>query len=174
MAQRVKPISNSAQAASSNGEAVLRSRSALFDPISLLLCLVGIGISSYLTWTHYADVPIICTTDHSCDTVNRSAYAYFPPNWGVPVAVLGLVGYLVLLALLGLRFRLARQDRGGLAGLDLALFIGTLGGVIFSAYLTAMEIWVIHAICWWCVSSATVMVVLFAISTMRVWNAEPL
>ena len=152
----------------------LKAPAANLDLIFIGLCLVGIGISGYLTWTHFTDTPIICTADQSCDTVNRSAYAYFPPNWGVPVAVLGLLGYLLIAGLGLARWRLpdrvgAVQARGRL---DLALFITTLGGVIFSAYLTAMELWVIHAICWWCVASALTVTCLFGIVLLRIWNSE--
>ncbi len=150
-----------------------RNLGKLMEPLFLVLIVVGLGISGYLTWTHYTDTPILCTADHSCDTVNRSAYAYFPPNnKGIPVAVLGLAGYLVLLVVAGLRYR-RFQTGNRVSGFDLALFIVTIGGVIFSAYLTAMEIWVIHAICWWCVSSALVMTALLAISVIRIWNSEP-
>ena len=51
----------------------------------------------------------------------------------------------------------------------MVLFVAALGGLIFSAYLTAMELFVIHAICWWCVGSATIITLLFAITVARVW-----
>ena len=175
MAENVnsKKVSDQAQA---SGAAV---RPARLDLVFVALTVLGIGISGYLSWAHLTYTPILCTADLSCDTVNRSAYAYFPPTWGIPVSYLGLVAYLALFGLGLWRLRAARQvaTGGALSGaggdlvsrLDLALFIGTLLGLIFSAYLTAMELFVINAICWWCVGSATIITVLFAISVARVW-----
>lgn len=153
------------------------TRTNRLDLVFVALTVVGIGISAYLSWAHLTYTPIICTADLSCDTVNRSAYAYFPPTWGIPVSYLGLVAYLALFGLGLWRLRKARQvvlsgvNTGGmqLSRLDLMLFIGALLGLIFSAYLTAMELFVIHAVCWWCVGSATVITLLFAITVRRVW-----
>ena len=150
-------------------------RTNRLDLVFVALTVIGIGISGYLTWAHLTYTPIICTADLSCDTVNRSAYAYFPPAWGIPVSYLGLGSYIILFGLGFWRLSLARQTAlsgsGGrlLSQLDLTLFIGTLLGLIFSAYLTAMELFVIHAVCWWCVGSATVITLLFAITVTRVW-----
>jgi uncharacterized membrane protein len=148
--------------------------STRLDWVFIGLTLVGIGISSYLTWAHFTNTSIICTADRSCDTVNHSSWAYFPPNWGIPVSILGLIGYFVLGGLGVLRLRLAQRPAEEvwkrLGQLDMALFVGTLGGVIFSGYLTAMELWVIDAICWWCVASAITMTILFIISVVRIWN----
>ncbi len=151
-------------------------RVSRLDWVFIGLIAAGIIVSGYLTWTHLTDSPIICTADQSCDTVNRSAYAYFPPNWGIPVAYLGLLGYVGMLGLAIARWRqLGRSTDESLlvvGRLDMTLFVATLIGVLFSAYLTAMEIWVIHAICWWCVSSALIVTGLFAIAARRVWNAD--
>jgi uncharacterized membrane protein len=142
---------------------------AWFDLAFIVLTLIGIGVSGYLAWTHLTFTPIICTADLSCDTVNRSAYAYFPPNWGIPVSYVGLAGYIGLLGLGLGRWRVAAGRKGSTARLDLSLFVATLIGVIFSVYLTAMELFVIHAICWWCVGSATIITLLFGIAVARVW-----
>jgi uncharacterized membrane protein len=145
------------------------------DPVFIGLALVGLGISGYLAWAHFTYTPIICTADLSCDTVNRSSYAYFPPGWGIPVSYLGLIAYTGLLGLGLWRWRAARRvalagsTGGSPAILDLSLFVATLLGLIFSAYLTAMELFVIHAVCWWCVGSATVITLLFGIAVARVW-----
>ena len=173
MAQRVKPDTTATLSEADDYLVELDAPATQSNRINiafLVLCVIGIGIASYLTWTHYTDTPILCTADHSCDTVNRSSYAYFPPTWGIPVSVLGLVGYLILTGLTIARLRSVSLTGRSSSRLDLALFIVTFGGVIFSAYLTAMEIWVINAICWWCVSSATIMTILFVTSVTRVWN----
>ncbi|MBN9392803.1 MAG: vitamin K epoxide reductase family protein [Chloroflexi bacterium] len=173
MAQNV----NSKQIADAvpTGQAV--ARPARLDLVFTALTVIGIGISGYLSWAHLTYTPIICTADLSCDTVNRSAYAYFPPTWGIPVSYLGLVAYLALFGLIIWRMRVARQavlvgGNGLLSRVDLGLFVATLLGLIFSAYLTAMELFVIHAVCWWCVGSATVITILFGIATARIWTGN--
>lgn len=140
----------------------------LFDVIAIALCLVGIGISSYLTYTDILHKPIACFEGTSCDIVNSSKYAYI---LGIPVAVLGLLFYLGLLA--GSIFRATMTNREGESvavwrwRLDLLLFIGAIGGVAFTAYLKAMEIFVIGAICIWCVGSAITISLLFILYTIR-------
>lgn len=177
MAERINTknsVEEGRSPASADRSAPISRFPARLDLAFLALTLVGLGISGYLAWTHFTYTPIICTADRSCDTVNRSSYAYFPPNWGIPVSYLGLVAYLGLLGLGVWRWRTARQlalsaDGGSTSRLDLTLFVATLLGLIFSAYLTAMELFVIHAICWWCVGSATVITLLFGIAVARVW-----
>ena len=83
----------------------------------------------------------------------------------MPVAIWGLLTYLALLALVLVK----RSDWrvGHPAGM--AIFLVTLIGVIFSAYLTYLELFVIHAICPWCVASAVVMVALFILSIIEMF-----
>jgi uncharacterized membrane protein len=123
----------------------------------ILLALVGLGISVYLTWAYAADVAPICGASGGCETVQHSPYANF---MGVPVPMLGAVGYtgILALAVLGLRLE-ARRDLW-----LLGLFGATLVGVLFSGWLTYVEFFVIHAVCRWCVASAVVMVGAFALS----------
>ena len=121
------------------------------------LAIVGLLISGYLTWVHYMGVTPVCIGGSGgCETVQTSSYAAI---LGVPVAMLGLVGYsgLLLSALL-------RGEIGVYLGFLLALV-----GVIFSAYLTYLELFVIHAICEWCVASATIMVAALICATAEVY-----
>ena len=120
-----------------------------------VLAVVGLLISGYLTWVHYAGVAPVCVGGSGgCETVQTSSYATM---LGVPVAALGLVGYsgLLLSALL-------RGEVGAYLGLLVAL-VGTL----FSAYLTYLELFVIHAICEWCVASASVMLAALVCAAAR-------
>jgi uncharacterized membrane protein len=64
------------------------------------LALLGLAISAYLTWVHYADIEPICTGISDCERVQTSDYAELA---GIPVAVIGLVGYAAILASLRLR-----------------------------------------------------------------------
>jgi uncharacterized membrane protein len=123
-----------------------------------VLAAIGLLISAYLTWVHFARVAPVCVGGSGgCETVQSSRYATV---LGVPVSVLGLVGYAGLLfsALL----------RGG-PGVYLGFLIA-LVGTLFSAYLTYLEVFVIHAICQWCVASAAIMVVALICVTLAVWR----
>jgi len=123
------------------------------------LALVGVLLSTYLTLYHYGFVgALVCGANETCEKVQLSRHAMF---LGVPVAVLGLGGYLVLLvvALAGLESRFAEGHRITQA---LALVSGL--GVAFTIYLTYLELFVIHALCRWCVGSAVVIAAIFVSS----------
>ena len=102
--------------------------------------------------------PLICGKSGGCLTVQASKYAEF---LGLPVAAYGAGGYLALLIVgfAGLQGRWA--DAPGPTKL-LALLSGI--GVLFTVYLTALELFVIHAICRWCVASAVIIVLIFVAS----------
>ena len=118
------------------------------------LCLIGIGIGGYLTFVHYADLRVLCVSGGGCETVQSSRYAQLA---GVPVAALGLAGYIAILLSVA-----TRRDIGRLAGFGLALV-----GCLFSAYLTYREIFSIKAICEECVSSFVLVAILLAGSVVR-------
>ena len=123
-----------------------------------LLALAGLGVSGYLTWTHLTNQAIACGGSQDCDLVQQSAYSEV---LGIPVALLGMLAYATLLALLFLRGRLPQAWD---AYIPLAVFGISLIGVLYSAYLTYLEIYVIHAICRWCVSSAVIITAIFLLS----------
>jgi len=120
------------------------------------LAVVGLLISAYLSWVHLAGAEPVCGLEGGgCRAVQASRYATIP---SVPVAALGLAGYagLLLAALL-------RGEVGAYLGLLVAL-VGTL----FSAYLTYLEVFVIGAVCQWCVASATIMAATLLCAASRV------
>jgi uncharacterized membrane protein len=120
-----------------------------------VLALVGIAIAGYLTWVHYAGLEPACVGGGGgCERVQASRWAELA---GVPVAVLGLVGYVAILTSLALP-----EDQGALAATFLSLV-----GFGFSAWLTYVEIEKIDAICQWCVASAVVMTALALVSVAR-------
>ena len=121
---------------------------------ALALALLGVAIAGYLTYVHYAELEPVCGLGGDCERVQTSEYAEVA---GIPVAVLGLGGYLLILASLGIR-----GEAGLLAGATLALV-----GFGFSAYLTYREIVTIDAICTWCVASAVVMSALAVVTCAR-------
>lgn len=121
--------------------------------VMLVLAVVGLGVASYLTYVHYAGfAALVCVGGHgghsSCETVQSSVWSRVD---GVPVALLGLIGYVGILATL----LAPDREESRLATLGL-----TLIGVGFSGYLTYRELFTIHAICEWCVSSAVILTLL--------------
>jgi len=121
--------------------------------VATALTLVGIGIASYLTYVHYEGISPVCTTG-GCERVQASSYAEIGP---IPVALLGLIGYVLILASLFVRGEVGRA----------LTFMLTLSGFAFSLYLTYLEVFVIDALCQWCLASAVVMTLLFIAATVR-------
>jgi uncharacterized membrane protein len=121
----------------------------------LLLTTAGLGVAGYLTYVHYAGISPVCTTGGSCEKVQTSAYSQL---LGIPVALIGLLGYAAILATL-----LAPETETS----RLIVTALTLTGFAFSAYLTYREIYSIHAICEWCVSSAIILTVMTPLSIAR-------
>ncbi len=124
-----------------------------------LLEVAGAGVAGYLTYVHWFNKPIACGGLHTCRVVAESSYAWIG---GVPVAFLGLLGYLAILSVS--LFWLATGDR--FENRPLLLIWGmSLAGFAYSVYLTYVELFVIDAVCIWCASSAIIMTALFLIST---------
>jgi len=127
--------------------------------IATLLALAGFLLSAYLLLQRMGFMgPLICGSSGGCETVQASKYSEF---LGLPVAAYGAGGYLGLLIVgfAGLQGRWA--DSPAPTRL-LALLSGI--GVLFTIYLTALELFVIHAICLWCVASAVIIVLIFVAS----------
>jgi uncharacterized membrane protein len=118
------------------------------------LALLGLAISAYLTWVHYADVEPICTGISDCERVQTSDYAELA---GIPVALLGLVGYAAILVSLRLR-------------VEITVLLAYVA-VGFSAYLTWAELFEIDAICQWCVASALITVAIAVLATLLALRA---
>jgi uncharacterized membrane protein len=120
------------------------------------LALGGLAIATYLTITSYADSAPVCVGGSGgCERVQSSEYAELA---GVKVALLGAIGYLLILASLAVP-----GDLGRMAGALLALV-----GVGFSAYLTYTSAFVVEALCQWCLASSGVMLLLAVVTVWRV------
>jgi uncharacterized membrane protein len=118
------------------------------------LALLGLAISAYLTWVHYAGIEPVCTGISDCERVQSSEYAELV---GIPVAVIGVVGYAAILASLKMRVEVTA----------LLAYVA----VAFSAYLTWAEVFRIEAICQWCVASALVSLAIAVLATLRALGA---
>ena len=126
---------------------------------AVVLALLGTGVAGYLVYVHYAGVAPICSISHGCETVQHSRYAKLA---GVPVAVIGLAGYVgILVALVALRDEASRLAAAGMA----------LVGAGFSGWLTYLEGARIHAWCQWCLASAGLMALLCVVTVWRLLAA---
>ena len=134
------------------------------------LALAGIFISTYLTLYKLGAIGELTCSIGSCETVNTSRWSIF---LGLPVAAWGLFFYLDVfaIALVGTMPRFENEQ-----GISVVLVAQAAIGVLFSAWLTYLELAVIHAICIWCVTSAIIVVVIMAVSVadLRETRATPL
>jgi uncharacterized membrane protein len=121
----------------------------------IVLTVVGLGLASYLTYVHYSGIKPACSLGGSCEKVQTSAYSQLA---GVPVALMGLIGYVTIMILL------LAPERETTRFATVAV---TTIGFGFSAYLTYRELFSIHAICEWCVSSAVIMTLLVSLAASR-------
>jgi uncharacterized membrane protein len=119
---------------------------------------VGTGLATYLTYVHFDEGALICTTG-GCEQVQQSEYAELA---GIPVALLGLIAYVVVLVLVAWDTPLARTLTAALA----------LGALAFSCYLVALQLFVIEATCVWCMVNDLLVVPLLAVlSVLRLRSA---
>ena len=123
-----------------------RSRRLGLPLVSAVLASLGIAVSAYLTVIHYDEGLLVCGLG-DCHTVQTSDYAEI---LNIPVALLGLGMYVVLLGLVALR----RLRPDTMVYVTATTFALTLAGVIFAGYLAYVELFVLEAICQWCVVSA--------------------
>jgi uncharacterized membrane protein len=125
-----------------------------------ILCLIGFGVAGYLTYVETRQVAAICGPVGDCNTVQASPYAKL---FGfLPVGLLGLFGYLAILC----AWAVMRFGKGGISDFgSLAVFVFALFGVLFSIYLTYLELAVILAVCMWCLTSALIMAVLLVLAS---------
>jgi uncharacterized membrane protein len=116
------------------------------------VALAGVAVAGYLTWAHYADSSVICVTGGGCETVQESEYATIA---GIPVAAMGLAAYVTMLVLLAWDSVHARLGAAVLA----------LVGLLFSAYLLVLQLFVIDAICVWCLANDVLIAPALAVLT---------
>jgi uncharacterized membrane protein len=125
-----------------------------------LMSLLGLFVSAYLYLYKIGRIGTLACGSGECETVQTSQYSRF---FGVEVALIGLVGYALLfaVALVALQPGYATSQ----APVRLLALLAT-GGVLFTAYLTYLELFVIHAICRWCVGSAAIIVSILALAVL--------
>ncbi len=128
--------------------------------LSLALAILGVLVSIYMTILKLTENPTMCIGNGGCMTVSNSKYAII---YGIPVAVVGVGGYLTILVLLLLERRVSFLAQNG----TLILFGLALLGFLFTLYLIYVELALIHALCPFCVTSQVTMTILFILSVIR-------
>ena len=124
-----------------------------------VLAIIGLGVSLYLTYVEFTQSRALCGPVGDCNAVQSSPYAKL---FGVvPIGLVGAIGYIaILFAWIWRRIRSDSLARiAGPAMFGMALF-----GTLFSIYLTYLELFVIHAVCIWCLSSAVIITVLMLLN----------
>jgi len=135
--------------------------------VAAVLALAGLMLSIYLLLQRLGYLGALVCGTGGCETVQASRWSEF---LGVPVAGWGVVGYfgLFAVAFAGVQGRWAEQ---GAPTKLLALLSGV--GVAFTLYLTYLELFVIHAVCRWCVGSAVIIVAVFISSLAGLRSSKP-
>ncbi|HVM72809.1 MAG TPA: vitamin K epoxide reductase family protein [Anaerolineales bacterium] len=127
---------------------------------TLITSILGTADAIYLLIFKLTGNPHMCLGNGGCHNVNFSPYSEIK---GIPVSVFGICAYLAILGILILEKYLKIAQENG----PLAIFGISLGGVAFSVYLTYLEIYVIHAICPFCVASAVTITLIFILAIIR-------
>mgnify|MGYP001173996675 FL=1 len=122
--------------------------------IALVLAVVGVGITTYLTYKHYSGGKVGCSVVHGCEIVLNSKYSKL---LGVPLSLFGLIGYVLIAA--GL---LVDGERGRMLSAFFAMV-----GMLQSLYLLYREVFTLDAFCMWCLGSLAVMSILLPITIWR-------
>ncbi len=127
----------------------------------VVVSAAGIAVAAYLTYVHYRPAALICTTGGGCETVQDSKYAVLV---GVPIAIFGLGAWIAALVLTLWNSDLARTLNAVLG----------LAALAFAAYLVILQLFVIDAICVWCMTNDVVLIPAFAVlALLRLRTAEP-
>ena len=116
------------------------------------VALAGMAVAGYLTWVHYDEAALVCVAGGGCETVQQSSYAELA---GVPVALLGLLGYAAIFALVLWDTPNARLGAAAFAVVGLA----------FSVYLIVLQLFVIDAVCVWCLANDVLIAPALAVLT---------
>jgi uncharacterized membrane protein len=131
-----------------------------------LIAMIGVFLSLYLSLFKLGYIGTLACGSGSCETVQLSRWGDF---LGLPVAAWG-VGYyaiVLMLAFAGVQERFEASAR-----LTKALVYVTGAGLLFSLWLTYLELFVIHAICRWCLGSAAITVLVFVLALLDARGAQ--
>ena len=127
-----------------------------------VISAIGVVVSAYLTWVHYSGNLALCVGVGGCESVQGSRFAV---AGGVPVALIGLGGFAVIFALAVLRLRQAPP-----AWADTAIFALSVAATVYVSYLTYIELFVLGAVCPWCVAVAVCAVLVLALVSAELFG----
>lgn len=129
--------------------------------VILVTAAIGFLDSTYLAYVKIAKTPIYCTPGlGDCELVNSSR---FSTMWGIPIAVFGMATFAAILLVLLLKNKVKFID----SNRELILFAISLVGFLYSLYLTYLELFVINAVCQWCLLSAIMISSIFITSVVQ-------
>jgi uncharacterized membrane protein len=128
--------------------------------ISIVLATLGLLVAIYMTIYKLTDNQTMCLGNGGCSVVNNSVYSEV---YGIPVALVGAVGYATILAVDILSGRWSALRNNG----TLAIFGLCLAGFLFTLYLIYVELALIKALCPFCVASQVIMTLLFVVAVVR-------
>jgi uncharacterized membrane protein len=133
--------------------------------VSLVLVLIGVLVSGYISYTTATRVETVCLESgaFNCDAVQSSAYSKI---FGIPIAYLGLLTYLIIGGLLLFQYRIPfLREFGGMLIFGIVLF-----AFIYSIYLVYLQVAVLQSLCQWCLIHEVTMTILFIVTCFRLKN----
>lgn len=131
----------------------------LLSFLSLLLSIVGLWLSAYLTYVHYNPGALVCSTG-GCAVVQGSKYSVM---FGMPIALFGLAMFIALIA--GIIIRELQPRAADMISTGIVMIL--VAAVLVWIYLTYLELRVIYAVCQWCVATSVVTVLLLIVEGYR-------
>lgn len=131
-----------------------------------IVAAIGALISAYLTWVHYSGNLALCIGVGGCETVQSSRFAV---AGGVPVALIGLAGFTLILALAVLRLRATSP-----AWAETAIFALSVAATLYVAYLSYVELFVLGAVCPWCVAVALCAALVLTLVSVELFGTRTL
>lgn len=126
---------------------------------SLVLAITGLLLSAYLTYVHYEPGALVCGTG-GCEVVQQSKYSEM---FGIPIAIFGLIMFAALIAMVVIR-ELRPEYDDVVSTLILTMLVTAL---LYWAYLTYIELYVLYAVCQWCVATSIATVLLLVVEGFR-------
>lgn len=130
------------------------NKTLLLNRVIFLLSLVGVGVASYLLYSYLNHTPLLCL-NKGCEVVRQSEYSAL---FGIPVPAIGLLGFSVIALVTMIRTFLKKTV------LDIGLLLISFIGFLFVSWFTYVEIFLIKAICSWCVVTAILMTIIFILA----------
>lgn len=131
---------------------------------ALVFAAIGVLVSGYLTWVHYSGDLALCIGVGGCEAVQTSRFSVVGP---VPVALVGFVGFVAIFVVALVRVRDEPPEWA-----DTALFGLSFAATLYVAYLTYVELFVLGAVCPWCVAVAICAAAVLALVSLDLFRPQ--